>query len=137
MKFTSPSRIGLSVLSQSKIDNERLKKIRQELNKSRHKFSKSEINEIRKISTKQRAKENISTPKIKDTEKNLSILKKYHDQDDAKYVAITDVVNLFSQSTDKDYYKAIETKSAFNANYIEYEAIGTKIKILQLKDILI
>ena len=38
----------LSALSKSKIDNERLKKIRQELNKSRHKLSKLEVNEIRK-----------------------------------------------------------------------------------------
>ena len=72
-----------------------------------------------RISRKYRAKKKkMSTPKINDTEKNLSTLKKYHDQDE-------------------DYYKSIETKSAFNANYIEYEAMGTKIKILQLKDILI
>ena len=32
----------LSALSKSKIDNERLKKIREDLNKLRHKFSKSE-----------------------------------------------------------------------------------------------
>ena len=38
----------LSALSKPKIDNERLKKIREDLNKSRHKFSKSEIKEIRK-----------------------------------------------------------------------------------------
>ena len=38
----------LIVLSKPKIDNERLKKIREGLNKSRHKFSKSEIKEIRK-----------------------------------------------------------------------------------------
>ena len=79
----------------------------------------------------------LSTPKIKDSEKSLSTLKKYHDQDDAKYITISDAVNLFNQSTDKDYYKSMETKSAVNGNYIEYEAMGTKIKILQLKDILI
>ena len=33
----------LNALSKPKIDNERLKKIREDLNKSRHKFSKSEI----------------------------------------------------------------------------------------------
>ena len=38
----------LSALSKPKIDNERLKKIREDLNKSRHKFSKSETKEIRK-----------------------------------------------------------------------------------------
>ena len=38
----------LSTLSKPKIDIKRLKKIREDLNKSRHKFSKSEIKEIRK-----------------------------------------------------------------------------------------
>ena len=35
-------------LIKNNFDNERLKKIREDLNKSRHKFSKSEIKEIRK-----------------------------------------------------------------------------------------
>ena len=47
----------LSALDKPKIDNERLKKIKEDLNKSRHKFSKSEIDEIRK---------NLSTQKIRD-----------------------------------------------------------------------
>ena len=38
----------LNALSKPKIDNERLKKISEDLNKPRHKFSKSEIKEIRK-----------------------------------------------------------------------------------------
>ena len=38
----------LSAFGKPKIDNERLKKIRGDLNKSRHKFSKSEIKEMRK-----------------------------------------------------------------------------------------
>ena len=38
----------LSALSKSKIYNERLKKIREDFNKSRQKLSKSEIKEIRK-----------------------------------------------------------------------------------------
>ena len=38
----------LSALIKSQIVNERLKKIREHLNKSRHKFPKSEIKEIRK-----------------------------------------------------------------------------------------
>ena len=33
----------LNALSKPKIDNERLEKIREDLNKSKHKFSKSEI----------------------------------------------------------------------------------------------
>ena len=37
----------LRALIKPKIDNERLKNIREDLNKSKHKFSKSEIKEIR------------------------------------------------------------------------------------------
>ena len=42
----------LSALSKPKTDNKILKKIREDLNKSRHKFLKSEIKVIRKISSK-------------------------------------------------------------------------------------
>ena len=42
-----PGKRLLSALSKPKIDNEILKKIREDLNKSRHIFSKSEIKEIR------------------------------------------------------------------------------------------
>ena len=61
------------------------------------------------------------------------MLKKYHDHDDAKYIGIRDVGNLFSQSTDKDYYKSIKAKSAFNRNYIEYESNGDKDENLSAK----
>ena len=45
----------LSALSKPKIDNERLKKIWEDLNKSRHKLSKSEEKRSEKIFTKFRA----------------------------------------------------------------------------------
>ena len=94
----------LSPLSKPKIDNERLKKIRGDLNnKSRHKFSKSKIKEIRKNLYEIESKKNLSTQKLKETEKSLSTLKKYHDHNDAKYIRIRDVGNLFNQSTEKDY----------------------------------
>ena len=48
----------LSALSKPKIDNERLKKIREDLDKSRHKFSKSEIKKIRKNLYEIESKEN-------------------------------------------------------------------------------
>ena len=86
----------LSALSKTKIDNERLKNIREDLNKSRHKFSKSEIKEIRKNLYEIESKKNLSTQKIKEIEKSLSTLKKYHDHDDAKYIGIRDVRNLFN-----------------------------------------
>ena len=61
------------------------------------------------------------------------MLKKYYDHVDAKYIRIRDVGNLFNQSTDKDYYKPIKTKSAFNGSYIEYESNGDKDKNLSAK----
>ena len=126
----------LSTLIKPKIDNEGLKKITKDLNKSRHKFSKSEIKAIRKNLYEIESKKNLSTKKIKEIEKSLSTFKNYRDHDDAKYIVIRDVGNLFSQSTDKDYYKSIKTKSAFNGNYTEYESNGAKIKIYHLKNIL-
>ena len=64
----------------------------------------------------------------KEIEKNLielleeSLFKheKYYDHDDTEYQE-QEAANLFNQSTNKDYYKPIWTKSAFNGNYIEYE----------------
>ena len=80
-----------------------MKNIREYLNKLRHKFSKSKIKEIRKNLYEIESNKDLSTQKIKETEKSLSRLKKYHDYDDAEYIGIRDVRNLFSQSTDKDY----------------------------------
>ena len=39
-------------------------------------------------------------------------------------------------SNDKDYYKPIIVKSAFNNNYVKYERNGDKDKILTLKEYL-
>ena len=123
----------LSAPSKPKTDNERLKKIREDLNKPRHKFCKSEIKEIRKYFYEIESKKNISTQKIKEIEKCLSMLKKHYDHDDVKYIRIRDVRKLFNQSTDKNYYKPIESKSAFTGNYIEYESNGDKDKSLSAK----
>ena len=116
----------LSALNKAKVDNERLKKIREDLNKLRHKFSKSEIKEIRKNHYEIKSKKNLSTQKMKEIEKSLSTLKKNCEHDDARYIGIGDIGNLFNQSTDKDYYKPRKTKSAFNGSYIEYESNGDK-----------
>ena len=51
---------------------------------------------------KQRAKKIFQHKKIKQIAKSLSALKKYHDHNDAKYIGIKDIGNLFNQSTDKD-----------------------------------
>ena len=55
-----------------------------------------------------------------------------------KYKGIRDVRNLFNQLIDEDYYRPIKTKSAFNGNItLNMKAMGTKIKIYQLKNILL
>ena len=120
--------------SENNFDNERLIKIRVDLNKSRDKFSKSKIKEIRKKIYELENKKNLSTQKIKETEKSLSRLKKYYDYDDAKHIGIRDVRNLFNQSADEGYYKPIQNKSAFNGNCIEYESNGDKDKNLSAKE---
>ena len=52
-------------LTKSNFDNERLKKIREDLDKSRHNFSKSEIKEIRKNLYEIECKKNLSSQKNK------------------------------------------------------------------------
>ena len=91
---------------------------------------------------------NLSKPKIKEIEQNLieleeSLFKlnKYYDCDEIEYKEIRDVGNLFNKvafnrSTDEDYYKPIETSSAFNGHYIEYQSKGNKDKNLSPKNYL-
>ena len=119
----------LSAVSKPKTDNERLKKIKEDLNKSRHKFSKSEIREIRKNLYKIESKKNISTQKIKEIEKSLSM----HDY--AKYIGIRDVGNLFNQSTGGDYYKPKKPKVLSMVIISNMKAMEIKTKIYQLKNI--
>ena len=66
-------------------------------------------------------------------ENNLFELKQYYDYDDIKYKGIRDVRNLFDLSIDVHYYKPITTSNAFNRNYIEYESIEDKEKIITIK----
>ena len=134
----------LSFLSESEsaksLDNAKTKKIREDFNELRDRFWKPKIKEIRKNLYEIENKKNLSASKLKEIEKNvfeleesLSKLKKYYDYDDAEYKGIRELRSLFSQSTDEDYYKPIQTKSAFNDNYIEYESYGDKDKNLSAK----
>ena len=65
---------------------------------------------------------------IFELEKNLTRLKKYYDYDDIESKRISDVKNLFNQSTDEGYYKPIRTINDFGnkKNCIELKEIGTK-----------
>ena len=91
-------------------------------------LSKRKIKKVKKDFSELRYRlKNLFTPEIKETEqslleleKSLSQLKKYYDYDDTEYQGIRDIGDLFDE-IDEDYYRPIKTKSAFNANYIEYE----------------
>ena len=116
----------------------RIEKIRNEFNESRHKFSKSKVNEIRRNLYEIENENNLFESKIKEIERslteleeNLSKTKKYYDDDDIEYNGIRYVKDLFDLSIDEDYYKPMITKGAFNNNYIQYESKGDKEKIYQ------
>ena len=115
----------------------KIKKIREDFNELRDRFLKPKIREIGKNLYEIENKKKLSASKLKEIGKNifeleesLSKLKQYYDYDDDEYKGIKDVGNLFSQSTDGDYYKPTKTKSAFNGNYIEYESNGDKEKFI-------
>ena len=114
-----------------------------EFNESRHKFSKSKMNEVRRNLYETENKKNLSVSKVKKIEKNLLKLqkslskqKRFYDYDDAEYKETAGVKYLFHLSIDEDYYKPIITNNAFNKNYIQYESKGNKYKILAVTEYL-
>ena len=103
----------------------RIEKIRKVFNDSRHKFSKSKINEIKTNLYEIENEKNLFAPKIKEIgindlelEENLFKPKKYYDYDDTEYKGIRDIKDLFDLSIDEDYNKSIITNGGFNNNYI-------------------
>ena len=116
-----------------------MEEIKKDFNEIRYRFSKSKINVFRRSLYTIKIRKNLSSPKIKETKRNLLELEKYlynfkrcYDYDDNKYQGIRDIENLFDE-VDKDYYKPIKSKNAFNDNYIEYESKGVKDKNLSYK----
>ena len=84
MKIKILDEITKAILSKKRIED-----IRKDVNKSRHMFSKSKINQIRKSFYDIKNSKNISKSKIKkiekdllDFEKDLSKPKKYHNYDE-------------------------------------------------------
>ena len=59
---------------------------------------------------------------LTELEENLSKTKKYYDYDGIECGGIRNVRDLFDLSIDKDYYKPIIPKSAFDGSYIQYES---------------
>ena len=107
-----------------KLSEKRIKDIRKDFNELRDRLSKLKIKETRKNLYKIENKKNLSKLEIKKIEQNLieleeSFLKlnKYYDYDDIEYKGIRDIQNLFGEFNDEDYYKPIQTKSAFDDNY--------------------
>ena len=118
--------------------------MKKEFNESRHNFSKSKINEIRKNVYEIENEKSLFESKLKEIERNLTELeenlsktKTYYDYDDIEYRGTRNVKDLFDLPIDEDYYKPIITRSAFNNNYIQYESKGDKGKNLSIKNILI
>ena len=134
------------------LSKKKMKEFKKDFSELRYGFSKSKINEFTRSLYVIKNQINLSAPEIKETEKtllelekSLSSLKKYYDYDDTEHRGIGDIENLFNTNLlnrvalniiDKNYYKPIKTKSAFNNNYIEYESKGEKkAKICHLKNI--
>ena len=136
----------IKILSEPKpeinLSKKKIKEIKKDFNKLKYRFSKSKLSEFRRSLYNIKNQKNLSTPEIKETEKNLLELekslynlKKHCDHDDTEYQVIRDIKNLFGE-VDEDYYKPIKIKSASNGNYIKYESKGDKDKNLLPKEYL-
>ena len=136
----------IKILSETKpeinLSKKKIKEIKKDFNKLKYRFSKSKLSEFRRSLYNIKNQKSLSTPEIKETEKNLLELekslynlKKHCDHDDTEYQVIRDIKNLFGE-VDEDYYKPIKIKSASNGNYIKYESKGDKDKNLLPKEYL-
>ena len=115
--------------SEKNFDKTRIEKISEGLKKLQHKFSKSEINEIRKSLYEIENEKSLSASREKEIKKNLLELEKklfrlknHYDNDE--YKGTKSIRNLLDSPIDEDYYKSIITKSSFNNGYIRYESMG-------------
>ena len=89
--------------STKSLNNTKIENIKEDFNKLRGRLLKPKIKEIR-MSLYEIKNKNLSESELKQIEKNLleleeslSKLKNYHDHDDAKYIGIRDVANLFNR----------------------------------------
>ena len=84
----------IKILSEPKpkisLSKKKIKQIKKDFSELRHRFSKSKINEFRRSFYNIKIQKNLSTPEIKETEKNLLELEKslynlkYYDYDNNK-----------------------------------------------------
>ena len=122
--------------SVNNFNHDRIKKIREDIDKLTDRFLKPKIKEIRRNLYEIENKKNLSKSKIKEIEQNLVELEEslfklnmYYDYDDDKYYGIRNIENLFGEF-DEDYYKPIKTVSTFKGNCTEYDSKGDKKKNL-------
>ena len=120
--------------------SESTEKIREEIKKLHHGFSKSEIKEIKKhlyeIENKRRLSASKKSRKyLLKIEEKVSRLKEYFDYD-AEYKGIKDIEGLFDSLLGEDYYKPIIVNGAFGNNYVRYESKGDKDKVLAVNEYL-
>ena len=99
-------------LSETNFSKARIKKLEKEFIESRHKFSKSKINEIKRNLYEIENEKNLFVSKINETRRNLLELEEnlfkpenYYDYDDIEYRGKRNVKDLFDLSIDEDYYK--------------------------------
>ena len=120
------------------LSKKKIKEIEKDFPELRHKFSKSESSKFRKGFYDIKIQRNLSTPEIKEIEKNLIELekslydfKKQHNYHDNEYKGIRGIKRLLNQF-DKYYFKLIKTINSFisKSNYIEYKSKGGKDKNL-------
>ena len=120
------------------LSKKKIKEIEKDFRELRHKFSKSESSKFRKGFYDIKIQRNLSTPEIKEIEKNLIELekslydfKKQHNYHDNEYKGIRGIKRLLNQF-DKYYFKLIKTINSFisKSNYIEYKSKGDKDKKL-------
>ena len=99
------------------------KKKKKEIKKFRGKFNRKEVvyNHLKEKDTSRKKEEN-RIQKIVKYFKNLKVdlskIKTY------QYDTTHDTRYLFNEITKEDCYEPVESKSAFNGNYIEYESWG-------------
>ena len=98
----------LDPLKASKNKNKtRIEKIRERIKKLQNKFSRQELKEIKKnlyeIENKKSLSESKKTNRyLNKLEERIYNLNRYYDYDDAEYIGIKEVSNLFDLSIDED-----------------------------------
>ena len=110
----------------------RIEIIREKLKELHHKFSKSELKEIKKhlyyIENKKELLESETTKKYFDElDKKILKLDKYYEDNDFEFKGIENVQDLFKILI----YKPTLLKSGYNNNYIQYGSEGDKILTIE------